>query len=105
MSEGKGIKIGKFTYFKSSRADKKLMTKIKDPETGKVKTIHFGNRLPPANQHYKDKTGIWSHLDHNDKTRREAYLARAKGIKDKDGNPTWKDYMSPNYHSIKILWP
>ena len=51
MSEGKGIKIGKFTYFKSSRADKKLMTKIKDPETGKIKTIHFGNRLPPSNQH------------------------------------------------------
>jgi len=31
-------------------------------------------------------------------------LARAKGIKDKNGNLTWKDKNSANYYAIRYLW-
>ena len=90
------VKIGKYDYQKSTRKDKKLMTTLKNN-----KTIHFGN---PNYQHFKDKTGIWKELDHNDKKRRENYLKRSKGIKNKKGELTWKDPNSANYHSIRILW-
>ena len=72
---------------KSERKDKKF--KVKTP-SGKV--IHFGHSL------YEDFT------QHKDEKRRASYLARAKGIKDKNGNLTWKDKNSANYWSIKILW-
>lgn len=87
--------IGKYTYLKSTRKDKKLMTIV----NGKM--IHFGN---PEYEHYKDRTGIWSNLDHNDRVRRKLYLARASKIKDKKGNLTKNDPNSPNYHAIRILW-
>tara|TARA_R110002012_G_scaffold10961_2_gene49342 strand:+ start:1964 stop:2224 length:261 start_codon:yes stop_codon:yes gene_type:complete len=35
---------------------------------------------------------------------RKSYLARAKGIKDKQGNLTYKDKNSKNYWAIKDLW-
>ena len=41
---------------------------------------------------------------HKDPKRRASYLARAKGIKDKNGNPTWKDKNTANYWSVKFLW-
>lgn len=89
------VKIGKYNYEKSTRKDKKLMTVVNG------KKIHFGN---PDYQHYRDRTGIWKSLDHNDKERRKSYLSRAKGIKDKNGDLTWKNPESPNYHAIRILW-
>lgn len=89
------VLIDGFFYEKSTRKDKKLMTKFRG------KTIYFGN---PKYQQYKDRSGYWKKLDHGDKKRRENYLARAKGIKNKEGKLTWKDPTSPNYHSIKILW-
>lgn len=55
-------------------------------------------------EHFKDKTGIWSSKNHNDKERRKSYLARAKGIKKKDGSLAWKDPSSPNYHAVRVLW-
>ena len=89
------VKIGKYDYEKSTRKDKKLMTTVNG------KTIHFGN---PNYQHFKDKTEIWSKLDHGDPQRRKNYLARAKGIKNKAGQLTWKNPESPNYHAVNILW-
>jgi hypothetical protein len=68
---------------------------------GKVKKIGFGLK---GMQQYKDKLGGYSSLDHNDKERRKRYLARAKGIKNKEGKTTWKDKNSANYYSIKYLW-
>ena len=89
------IKIGKYEYEKSTRKHKKLMVKVDG------KKIHFGdNRL----QHFKDKTGIWKSLDHNDPKRRKNYLTRSAGIKDKNGNLTKDNPKSPNYHSRRILW-
>ena len=91
-------KIGKYTYEKSTRKDKKLMTTVDG------KKVHFGNPNPPPNQHFKDKTGIWSKLDHNDPKRRKNYLTRTAGIKDKSGKLTKDDPKSPNYHARRILW-
>jgi hypothetical protein len=89
------VKVGKYTYEKSTRKDKKLMTRV----DGKL--IHFGN---PKYQHFKDKTGIWRNKNHGDPERRKNYLSRAKGIKLKDGSLAWKNPKSPNYHAVKILW-
>ena len=91
----KGVKIGKYTYFKSDKKDKKLMTEVNG------KKVHFGSSKM---EHFKDKTGIWSHKDHSDKVRRKNYLTRSAGIKKKDGTLTKDDPSSPNYHSRKILW-
>jgi len=63
--------------------------------------IHFGYR---SMQHYHDKIGRWKHLDHNDKERRKNYLARAKGIRDKYGNLTYKDKNHANFYAIRYLW-
>ena len=89
------VKIGKYDYQKSTRKDKKLSVVVDN------KTIHFGSSKM---QHFKDKTGIWKELDHNDKKRRDNYLKRSKAIKNKKGELTWKDPNSANYHSIRILW-
>ena len=90
------IKIGKFEYKKSTRKNKKLSVVVDD------KTIHFGDS---NSEHYFDKTGLLDkNLNHNNNKRRENYLRRAKGIKNKQGDLTWKDPTSPNYHSIRILW-
>jgi len=85
-------------FKKSTRKDKKYMVKVPSG-----KWIHFGQRTA---QHFKDSTGLglYSHLDHGDKERRKRYLARAKGIKNKQGKLTWKDKESSNYYSINFLW-
>tara|TARA_R110000822_G_C15136930_1_gene475761 strand:- start:169 stop:447 length:279 start_codon:yes stop_codon:yes gene_type:complete len=61
-------------------------------DTGNPKLIHYGHR------DYQD------FRQHKDKKRRESYLARAKGIKNKEGKLTWKDKNSKNYWAIKTLW-
>ena len=90
------VKIGKYEYQKSTRKGKKLMTVVDNGTT-----VHFGDS---SMQHFKDKTGIWKHLDHGDKERRKNYLARAKGIKNKKGELTYLNPLSPNWHSYRILW-
>tara|TARA_R110001632_G_scaffold151476_1_gene269060 strand:+ start:6486 stop:6770 length:285 start_codon:yes stop_codon:yes gene_type:complete len=90
------VKIGNFFYERSTRKGKKLMTRLKG---GKV--IHFGDAKA---EQYRDATGYWKMKDHNDKKRQASYLARAKGIKNKKGELTWKDPTSPNYHATRILW-
>jgi len=89
------VKIGRYNYERSTRKDKKLMVVVDN------KLIHFGAR---DMEHFKDRTGIWKELDHNDKKRRENYLKRSKAIKNKKGELTFNNPLSPNYHSIKILW-
>lgn len=67
------------------------------------KTINFGDSRM---QQYKDSTGLglYSSKDHGDSIRRKSYLARAKGIKNKEGQLTWKLKSSPNYYSVRYLW-
>ena len=66
------------------------------------KTVNFGDS---SMQHYKDWTGMgmYTHLNHGDTKRRKSYLARAKGIKNKNGL-AWKDKSSANYYSVRYLW-
>jgi len=85
-------------FEKSTRKGKKYSV-----ITPSGKKIHFG---ASGMEQYKDSTGLglYSHLDHGDKERRKRYLARAKGIKDKNGNLTWNNKESPNYYSVHYLW-
>ena len=90
------VKIGKYEYKKSTRADKKLMTKVDG------KTIHFG---ASGMEHYNDQTGLLDKkLNHNDPKRRKAYRDRHGVIKTKDGSLAKDDPSQPAYHSWKILW-
>jgi len=68
---------------------------------GKVKKIGFGHK---DYQHFKDKIGSYSSLDHNDEERRKKYLKRAKGIKNKKGELTWKDKNTANWWAVHKLW-
>ena len=93
--KGKGWKP---VFQKSNRKGKKYSV-----ITPSGKTIHFG---ASNMQQFKDTTGLglYSHLNHNDTERRKRYLARAKGIKNKEGKLTWNDKESPNYYSVHFLW-
>ena len=90
-----------YKIFKSSAKNKKYSVYVM--KDGKKTLIHFGDT---RYQHFKDSTPlkIYSNLDHNDKERRESYLKRAKGIKNKEGNITWNDKNTANYYSVKFLW-
>lgn len=104
--EGKGvnkdgyktIKIGKhnYTYYISDKPNKKLMTIVND------KKIYFGDS---KYQHFRDKTGLLPmELSHFDNARRNRYIKRATNIKDKNGNYTYLNPESPNFHAVHILW-
>tara|TARA_R100001015_G_C4630916_1_gene192967 strand:- start:2397 stop:2675 length:279 start_codon:yes stop_codon:yes gene_type:complete len=89
------MKIGKYTYTKSSQKGKKLSVIVNN------KKIHFGNI---KYEHFRDKTGIWEKLNHNNETRRKNYLRRSAGIKDKNGKLTKDNPNTANYHARRILW-
>tara|TARA_R110000787_G_scaffold91871_1_gene193517 strand:- start:818 stop:1099 length:282 start_codon:yes stop_codon:yes gene_type:complete len=59
---------------------------------GKPKLIHYGHSA------YQDFT------QHKDPARRKNYLARAKGIKNKQGQLTYKLKDTKNYWAVKHLW-
>lgn len=73
---------------------------VKD-KNGNKKLIHYGNR---NYQHFKDKIGAYSHLDHGDPKRRKSYLARSGGIRNKEGKLTKDDKNSKNFWARKTLW-
>lgn len=87
--------IEKYDIRPSNKIGKKLMVYYYG------KWIHFGDI---RYQHYFDKTGYYSNLNHIDDKRRNSYLRRANGIKDKNGNFTANNKSSPNFWSINILW-
>lgn len=84
-------------FEKSNHKNKKYMVLYKG------KWIHFGdNRY----EQFRDSTPLklYSSLDHLDPIRKKLYLARAKGIRDKEGNLTYLDKNSPNFYAVKYLW-
>ena len=90
------VKIGKYHYELSTNKNKKLMTIV----DGKV--IHFGQT---GYEHVFDKTRLTDiKLNHMDKKRQTNYLKRSKGITNKNGELTYKNPNSSNYHAIRILW-
>ncbi len=85
-----------YRYFLSDKPNKKLMVKVNG------KWLHFGDS---RYQHYKDKTGLLpKEQNHLDPKRRLRYITRASNIVDKNGNYTFNNPESPNYHSMYILW-
>lgn len=74
----------------STRKGKKKMVLVKRGD--KVKVVHFGQKG------YEDFT------QHKDKKRRENYLRRSGGIRNKAGKLTSEDPFSPNYWARKHLW-
>tara|TARA_R110002074_G_scaffold30046_2_gene85475 strand:- start:332 stop:592 length:261 start_codon:yes stop_codon:yes gene_type:complete len=76
--------------FKSKAKNKKFSVYVM--KDGKKKLIHFGD------SRFQDFT------QHKDEKRRKSYLARARGIKNKKGELTWKDKNSANYYSVRLLW-
>lgn len=65
------------------------------------KLLHFGHQ---DYQHYFDKGGVYSKLNHLDPVRRKRYRARAQGIKNKLGQRTYLDRNSKNYWAYHYLW-
>jgi hypothetical protein len=79
--------------FKSTRAGKKYSVYVTS-EKGNPKLIHFGAL---GYQHYKDKIGLYSDLDHLDKGRRKNYRSRHQHDRINDKN-------TPGYWSWHYLW-
>lgn len=82
----KALMFGASNLQKSSRKNKKFVVSYGGEE------IHFGD------SRYQDFT------QHKDKKRRDSYLKRARGIRNKEGRQTYRDKTSPNYWSVNILW-
>jgi hypothetical protein len=85
--------------FKSKAKNKKYSVYVKKDD--KTKLIHFGDT---RYEHFFDKIGEYSDLNHLNEERRNRYLERAMGIKNKQGKYTYKDINSPNWWSINYLW-
>ena len=82
----RALMFGASNLQKSSRKNKKYFVSYGGKE------IHFGH---PA---YQDFT------QHRDKKRRDSYLKRARGIRNKQGQQTYRIKTSPNYWAVNILW-
>tara|TARA_R110000822_G_scaffold41598_1_gene113226 strand:+ start:128 stop:394 length:267 start_codon:yes stop_codon:yes gene_type:complete len=82
----KALSLGATNFRKSNKKNKKWKVKYNN------RWIDFGD------SRYQDYT------QHKDKTRQKSYLKRAKGIKDRKGNLTYKNKNTPNYWSIRLLW-
>jgi len=85
--------------FVSKRKGKKYSVYVKID--GNTRLIHFGDRNM---QQFRDKLGHYKSKDHGDTKRRDSYKARASGIKDKNGNLTYKDKNTANYWAYHTLW-
>lgn len=83
----KAKKLGAESLDYSSRKSNKYMVTLPDG-----KKVHFGS------QQYPD------YLIHEDSARKERYLARAKKIKNKQGELTYEKPESANYWSVRLLW-
>ena len=81
-------KLGAESLDYSTRKNNKYMATLPSG-----KKVHFGS------PNYPDYT------IHKDKDRRDKYLARAKKIKNKQGEITYTNPESSNFWSVNLLWP
>jgi hypothetical protein len=86
--------------FKSSRKNKKYSVYVLS-DNKKPKLIHFGDS---RYQHYKDRIGDYSYLDHNDKSRRANYRKRHEKILLNNGKLAYKDINQAAYWYYNYLW-
>ena len=79
--------------FKSKQAGKKMSVYVKSDNKKGYKLIHFGQAGAPD---FRSGTATLA--------QRKSYLARARGIKNKQGQNTSNMKSSANYWSIRYLW-
>ena len=78
---------------KSTPSTKKFSVYVKSNNKKGFKIIHFGQK---GADDFRSGTAT--------KEQRASYLARAKGIRNKKGELTWKDKNTANYWSVRYLW-
>ena len=66
-----------------------------------IQRVNFGSI---DHEHYEDKIGFYSHLNHYDEDRRKAYRKRHSKIKLADGKPAYKKPFTPAWFSWNYLW-
>ena len=90
-------------FKKLTKKAKKLGAESLDYSTRKnnkyVATLSSGKKIHFGSSQYPD------YLIHKDKDRKERYLARAKKIKNKQGELTYTNPESSNFWSVNLLWP
>jgi hypothetical protein len=80
-------------FQQSNSKNKKYDAILKHQHTGRERVVSFGDT---RYQHYKDRIGLYTHLNHLDSIRRERYLKRHhRDIHNK---------FSSGYFSAKYLW-
>ena len=79
--------------FKSQQAGKKMSVYVKADNKKGYKLIHFGQAGAPD---FRSGTASAA--------QRKSYLARAKGIRNKQGQLTYKLRDTANYFSVRYLW-
>jgi len=90
--DGKEKKPALYKPFKNTTSSKnKYWVFVKAPTKKGYKRIGFGLK------------GMKDFSQHGDLKRRKSYLARAKGIRNKQGQLTYKDKNTANYWAVK-LW-
>jgi hypothetical protein len=88
-------------WVNKTKSKNKYWVYVKSDNKKGFKKIGFGYK---GMGQFKDKGGYYKSLDHGDKERRARYLKRAKGIKNKKGELTWKDKNTANYWAVHYLW-
>ena len=90
-------------FKKLTKKAKKLGAESLDYSTRKnnkyVATLSSGKKIHFGSSNYSD------YLIHEDKERKDRYLARAKKIKNKQGELTYNNPESANFWSVNLLWP
>ena len=85
----------KIIEFKKSKVKhKKYAVILQNKDTSKKYTMNFGDK---RFQHYYDRIGLYSDLNHGDNNRRLLYRKRHKNTYD-------PKIYSPAYFSWKFLW-
>ena len=84
----KAKKLGAESLDYSKRKNNKYVVKLSSG-----KNLHFGSPKYP------------DYLIHKDNERKEKYLSRAKKIKNKKDELTYKNPESANFWSVNLLWP
>ena len=99
--EDNNVVTGK-EFKKLTKKAKKLGAESLDYSTRKnnkyVATLPIGKKIHFGSAQYPD------FLIHKDKERKERYLARAKKIKNKQGELTFTNPESANFWSVNLLW-
>ena len=96
-------------YVVSGKKFKKLTSKAKEFGADSLdyssrKNNKYAATLPSGKKIHFGSSQYPDYLIHKDKERRERYLARAKKIKNKQGELTYTNPESSNFWSIRLLW-